>query len=92
MTSRDLSFLEFFESQFILRITSLCYFRQNDSRIQLRRVGAVVGLVLENVVNSMRKQSMYCPGTVFKERKGIDVAPVYYEEHAGRANSDFTEL
>ena len=39
----------------ILRFTSLCCFWRNDSRIQRRRVEVVAGLVLENVIESVRE-------------------------------------
>ena len=51
-----------------------------------------MGLVLENVNNSVREKPMYCPSTVIKERQCIEVAPVFYGEHSKRAESDVTEI
>ncbi len=76
----------------ILRLTSLCYFWRDDARIQRRRVGAVVGRVLENVINSLRDKLMYCPHTVYKERQCIEVAPIYHGEHSRKADDYVTEL
>ena len=39
-----------------------------------------MGLVLENVIKSVREKPMYCPSTVFKKIKCIEVAPAYYVE------------
>ena len=50
-----------------------------------------MGLVLENVINSVCEKQMYCPGTVIKERQFVEVAPVYFEEHSRRAEKDVTE-
>ena len=46
------------------RLASLCYFWQNESGIQWQRVGADVGLVLADVINSVCEKLMYCPNTL----------------------------
>ncbi len=82
--------LKFIESLFFDSLLSA-----NSDRMILewwRRVGAVVGLLLEDCINSVREKPMSCPSTVFKERQCIEVVPVYYGEHSRRAKSDVTEL
>ena len=49
--------------------TSLCCLWQNDSGIQLRRLGAVVELVIGDVINSGREKPTFCPSIVFKKDK-----------------------
>ncbi len=51
-----------------------------------------MGLVLENVINSVRQKLRLCPGTVLKERQCIEVEPVYFREPSRRAEDDVTEL
>ncbi len=74
------------------RLTSLCYFWENDQGIRWQRVLVVVGLLLDEVINFACEKPIYCPSTVLKEKQCTEVVPMYYGESSRRAESDVTEL